>query len=505
MRVAVAQILQETNTFSPLPCTRADFEEGGLYLGDEILSKMKGIGELGGLMSVMEEEPRVRLVPIIKATAMSGGLITEDTLAYLRTTLVEGLARSLPVDGVFLSLHGAAASDGIRDADGHLAAAVREVVGPRVPIVLTLDHHANVTRQKVESADVLTAYHVQPHDPFETGCRGARILLGLLGGDLRPAVSWQKIPMLAPADRMQTDEWPMTEWFGRARAMEKLPKVVSISTFPVNPWMDIPEMGWAVVVTTDGDTELADRLCAELADQAWALRHEFWKLDRKPLATAIRMAVEAPGGPILIPDRSDSVLCGAPGDSTLILAEMLRQNLPCVALLPMVDPEVVERAIEAGTGRTITVRVGGKMDRAFSEPLEVTATVAGVAPEGLKVAIHWGTYDMGRSALLAIGNVKLLVSEHRGVGGIQPDMYRRFRLDPAKAKMIVVKTTGNFQFYASMMKGVIAVDTKGVSGWDLRTFAFGRIPRPLFPFDEVGAWHARPTRRGRGPANGGTS
>ena len=175
MKIAVGQILQETNSFSPRPCTMADFEEGGLYLGDEILRKMKGTGEIGGLMSVVEREaPQAQLVPIIKATAMPGGMITEDTLKYLRTTLVDGLKRSLPVDGVFLSLHGAAASDKIRDVDGYFTASVREVVGPRVPIVLTLDHHANVTRLMTESADVMTAYHVQPHDPLETGQRGAQ-------------------------------------------------------------------------------------------------------------------------------------------------------------------------------------------------------------------------------------------------------------------------------------------------------------------------------------------
>jgi microcystin degradation protein MlrC len=493
VRIAVGQIMQETNTFSPRPCTMADFEEGGLYLGKEILSRMNGTGEIGGLMSVVERDARrVELVPIIKATAMPGGMIAEDTLERLRMTLVDGLKRSLPLDGVFLSLHGAAASDRIRDVDGSLTASVRDAVGPRVPIMLTLDHHANVTALMTGSADVITAYHVQPHDPLETGQRAARILLSLVHGTIRPTVSWQKIPMITPADRMQTDEWPMTEWFGRAREMEKLPKVVSVSTFPVNPWLDIPELGWAVVVATDGDKKLADALCRELANAAWALRHEFLKLDRKPLDQAIRMAVAAPEGPILIPDRSDSVLCGAPGDSTLILAEMLRQNLPCVALLPMVDPHVVELAIQAGTGSTITVRVGGKMDSTFSKPLEVTGVVAGIAAEGLKVKIHWGTYDMGRSVLLEIGNVKLVVSEHRGVGGIQPDMYRHFGLDPAKARMIVVKTTGNFQFYASMMKGVIAVDTRGISGWDLRTFNFEKAPRPLFPLDEIEEWHAGP-------------
>jgi microcystin degradation protein MlrC len=493
MRIAVGQILQETNTFSPRPCALADFEEGGLHLGEEILRRMRGTGEIGGLMAVMEREaPEARLVPIIKATAMPGGMISESALEYLRGTLADGLKRSLPVDGVFLSLHGAAASDRIRDVDGSFAASVRDVVGPRVPIVLTLDHHANVTRLMTESVNVMTAYHVQPHDPLETGQRAARILLSLVRGTVHPTVSWQKIPMLTPADRMQTDEWPMSEWFGRAREMEKLAKVITVCTFPVNPWLDVPELGWAVVVVTDGDRKLADRLSSELANAAWALRHEFWKLDRKPLAQGIRMAAEAPEGPMLIPDRSDCVLSGAPGDSTLILGEMLRQNLACVALLPMVDPEVVEKAIAAGEGSTITVRIGGKMDTVFNEPLTVTGTVAGIAAGGLKVTIHWGTYDMGRSVLLEIGNVKLVVSEYRGVGGIQPEMYRSFGLDPAKAGIIVVKTNGNFQYYASMMKGVIAVDTKGVTGWDLRTFRFDMAPRPLFPLDQMSEWHAQP-------------
>jgi len=160
----------------------------------------------------------------------------------------------------------------------------------------------------------------------------------------------------------------MKDWFDAARLMEQQPGVVAASTFPVQPWLDVDELGWSTVVVTDNDPALARRLAADLADQAWQARHKFWETRRLPPAEAIRQAAAAPEGPIIVADASDSVLSGATGDSTCLLGELLSQEIGGMALVPMVDAPAVEAAINAGPGRSINVEVGGTLDRVFGQP-----------------------------------------------------------------------------------------------------------------------------------------
>jgi len=491
MRIAMAQVWQETHTFNPMATGLVELEESGLYFGDEILEKMWGVAEIGGFLAAAEEEEaEVELVPIIRAWAGSGGRVTGEALDFLEGKLVSGLRESLPVDGVLLSLHGAAAADRVDDFEGYLLSAVRRVVGESVPVVVSLDHHANITQRIVESVNALVGYQTQPHDPFETGERAARTLFAIVQGVITPTVGWQKIPMVAPADRGLTAEWPMREWFDLARAMEEHPGVISVSNFPVQPWLDVAELGWATVVVTDNDQVLANQLAAELANKAWELREAFWAVRRVPPEDAIRQAVAAKEGPIVISDASDSVLSGAPGDGTCLLKEMLRQRITCTALLPMIDPQVVEAAIQAGPGSQIAVLVGGKLDPVFGEPVEVTGTVAGVAETGLTSTLTWGAAEMGRTVLLDVGSIRMMVSELRGVGGADPDAYRHFGVEPAEAQMAVVKMYFNFAGFRPIMKGTIMADCPGLSGWDLRQFKWERAPRPVFPLDELPEWQA---------------
>ena len=492
MKIAIAQIWQETHTFCPNLTRLTEFKQGGLFTGEEILNKMGGLGEIGGFITAAQESSQdVEFVPILRAWAMSGGRVTTEMLEYLENELISGLKESLPLDGVLISMHGASASEKVDDLEGYLLAKVRQVVGRYVPIVVALDHHANLTHQIIQSVDALIGYQTQPHDPYETGQRAAGILFSILQGRFTPTIAWQKIPVLAPADRGRTSERPMKVWFDLAREMEKRPGVITVSNFPVQPWLDVPELGWSVVVITDNNPALAKQLAVELAEKAWELRSEFWKVQRLPPEEAIRMAVEAQEGPILICDASDSVLSGAPGDSTCLLQEMLRQNIQCAALLSMVDPVVVNEAIKAGIGAEITTLIGGKLDPIFGMSIQVTGKVAGIAKEGMKFAIgQWGATDMGRCVLFEVGNIKLVVSEFRGIGGTHPDIYRSFGVEPSEAKIIVVKTYFNYPNFVPMIKEAYMADCSGLSGWDLRQFEWKSAPRPLYPLDEISDWHA---------------
>ena len=492
MRIAIAKFGQETSSFSPVKTTHDTFKIYGLYEGEEAITQAKGVGGLGGFLDVAESSGLAWTpVPLFSAWAGASGIITDATLKYFEEKLIEGLQAAKPVDAFFFDLHGAGQAESEPDTEGHLLAISREILGDDVPIVIALDHHANLTQLMVDNADALVAHRTQPHEPFDTGQQAAKILIAQLRGEIKPTMAWQKIPMIAHQEQFLTSHGPMKEWFDLAREMETRPGVVSASTFPMQPWLDVPEGGWAAVVITNNDPALARALAAELANKAWALREQFWKMDSVPPAEAIRRAVAAEKGVVILSDTGDSVFGGATGDSTTILAEMLRQQITQPALLALVDPEVVETAVAAGTGSEITVKLGGKLDHNFGEPVEITATVAKIGGGRIEmVIVGRESFDLGRAVLLQAGSISIVVSEFRGIGGNHPVVYRHFGIEPAEAKMIVLKTASNWQYYSEMTSEVIRVDTPGATMSRLQDFEWTMLPRPIYPLDELASWQA---------------
>ncbi|MGE3799210.1 MAG: M81 family metallopeptidase [Thermomicrobiales bacterium] len=489
MRIAVAEIAQETDSFSSLRADLKDFESYGLYYGREIVERMPGVGPVGGFLEVAgEQKGPVHVLPIIRAWGSAGGTIHKETLEFLTARLVEGLKQSLPLDGVFLSLHGAAASENEDDVEGHLLQATRAVIGSGMPLVVALDHHANITQRMVDHASVLIGHETQPHDPPATGRKAARILFRMLRGEIHPTVAWRKIPMITPQDQFLTSEGPMKEWFDLARQMERRSGVLDVSPYPMQPWLDVAEGGWSVVVHTDNDPDLAQTLADEMADRAWSLRERFWESARVAPNEAVRRAVEAERGLVILSDTGDSVYGGAPGDSTCILLVLLDQRITCPAFVPMVDPEVLNVAISAGVGAQIAVDVGGKMDCVFSRPVRVAGKVAAIST-GFKVDLHdRGICDLRRTALLQVGSIYIALLDHRSFAINHPVLYTHLGLDMADARMVVVKTASNFQFFSRWRNGLIRVDSPGTTQSDLTAFEWKRLPRPIYPLDSIADW-----------------
>jgi microcystin degradation protein MlrC len=298
--------------------------------------------------------------------------------------------------------------------------------------------------------------------------------------------------MVAPQDKFLTSDGPMKQWFEAAREVERHHGVISTSTFPMQPWLDVEEAGWAAVVYTNDDPRLAKVLAAQLANKAWALRDQFLVSDRLLPEEAIRQAVAAEEGLIVLSDTGDSVLGGAPGDSTCLLKEMLRQEIECVALLPMVDPESVELAARAGVGSDVVLILGGNRDDLPGKPVRLAGRVKGIS-EGLEVELQgYGPVDLGKAVLFEVGCIKVVLAEYRGFGINHPILYTHFGLDPAEAKLVVVKTGSNFQYYAPWSKKLIRVDTPGSTQSDLGAFDWVRVPRPIYPLDEIPDWRAKP-------------
>ena len=490
MRIALIHVGQETNDFNPSPTTLRDYQSFGIIEGQDMLERFRGLGQIGGYIEAVEQSGQpVETVPIVRGWAVAGGRIDRASYDFFDDKIRSGLAAAGPLDGVALQLHGACASEDMDDVEGAQLQACRDVLGPDIPIVLGLDHHANITRKMVALATAIVGHRTQPHDPFDTGRIGAEVLLKILFHGVRPTTAWRKLPLLSHQEQFLTSRAPMKTWFDRARAMEADPRVVQASNYPMQPWLDVAEGGWSTIVVTDNDPALAERLADELADLAWSLRAEFQKKDAVAIDDAVRMADAADKGLVVLSDTGATVFGGAAGDSNLILESMLRLGIRGRALVPMIAPETVARLVQAGEGATVTLPVGGNVATAFFQPIEVTGTVRRIAAGKVNLKQHHqDEIDMGRTVVFDVGPVTLLVSELRGVAGNLPDVYRAFGVEPRDYKMAVLKTASNFQYFASISSQVIRVDTRGPGQSDVFGLPWKRIPRPVYPLDPIDDW-----------------
>src|SRR5262249_54519743 len=290
---------------------------------------------------------------------------------------------------------------------------------PGVPLVATLDLHANVTRRVVAAADALVLYHTAPHiDVFETGRRGAAVLRRILVEGARPTTAFQKMPLVVPADRPNPQDPASVSHAlaGRLREMEADPRVLAAGLATVQPWLDIPELGSAVVIVTDGEPALAQSLCGGLADEAWRRRRDYLP-ELVGVEEAVALAHACPAGLVVLSDSADATTSGAPGDSTHVLRELLRHDWPRPALVTLVDPELVEELAGREPGATWTGALGGKRDRLHSRPLEVTMEHIRPFEARFVLSGHLGRnlpIDMGRGVVLRRGNVFVVVTARTG-------------------------------------------------------------------------------------------
>ncbi len=495
MRIALIHVGQETNDFNPLPTTLRDYASFGIFEGPQIVRRFHDKGQIGGYLQAIEQSGlQVETVPIIRGWAVAGGRITREAYDFFDRKIRDGLKAAGPIDALALQLHGACASQDIDDVEGAQLQACRDVLGAAVPIVLGLDHHANITRKMVALSTAIVAHRTQPHDPFDTGRIGAEVLLKILFKGARPTTAWRKLPLLSHQEQFLTSHGPMKVWFDRARALEADPRVLQASNYPMQPWLDVAEGGWSTIVVTDNDPALAERLADELADLAWSLRAEFQKKEALSIDDAVRLAEAAEKGLVVLSDTGDTVFGGAAGDSNLILESMLRLGIRSRALIPMIAPETVDRLVRCGVGTQVTLPVGGNVATQFFQPLEVTGTVRRIGGGVVDLTEHYqDEVDMGRAVVFDVGPLTLLISELRGVAGNLPDVYRALGVEPSDYKIAVLKTASNFQYFASITSQVIRVDTRGPGQSDVFGLPWKRIPRPVYPLDEIAHW------RGKGP------
>lgn len=490
MRIALGQLWQETNTFNPLPTTRADFEQFGVLRGAEMIAAMSDTNELGAFIQSLRDWPeRPELVGLVRLPAWPSGAATAETFRWLLDEIVESLRRELPVDAVLLALHGAMVADGAPDVEGEVLATVRQLVGPNIPIVATLDLHANVTRKMVESSDALVLFHTAPHiDVFETGLRGARVLRRILVEGAKPKTAFQKIPMVVPAERANTQNPESVSHVFREhlQALERDSRVLTAGLATVQPWLDIPELGTSVIVTTDGEADLADGLCREFSQSVWRRRRDYLP-ELVPLEEAVRRAHDHSDGLVVLSDSADATTSGAPGDSNWVLQELLKYSWTGDVLVALVAPEVVAAATKAGVGAELTTPLGGVRDNRFSHPFTITARVERLFESKFIISGHLAKnlpIDMGPSAVLRSGDVSILLTTRSGPH-FAPEFFRAAGFDPFTARVLVAKSPCGFRAaYQPHAREIMVVRAPGCAPSDFWHYEYRNIPRPLWPWDD---------------------
>lgn len=488
-RVLTGLFGHESNAFSKLPTTVENFSDYLLAYGDEVPAAVAGSAVEPAGVEEAAAELGWNLVRSVVAWATPSGPLTAEAWEMGSAAILAAAAQG-PFDGVLLNLHGAMATEEYPDAEGELLTRLRDVVGPDVPIAITLDLHANVTDRMVAHADIVTAYRTYPHvDQKPTSHRAARVLDRAMRGEVTPRLVLARRPQLEGLDDGRTTtQNPMTELLARADAHEAAADALLVSVQAGFTPADLAEAGPSVVVTADAaKLEAATEIAESFMDRAWETRHfdSNTYLSVEETVAELRR-LRTGDGPVVVADFSDNPGSGAYGDSTLLLAGLIEAGLPDVAFATICDAEAAAALTRAGEGAETTVRLGGKVDPAFGAPLELTGTVVAVT-DGSYVAQgpRWKgvTQRLGPTAVFRAGGVDIVVASKR-VQVTEIETFTHAGIDPRRRAIVAVKSMQHFRAaYQPIARAVLICDAGALSTKNCSRLPFTRLRRPIYPLD----------------------
>ena len=482
-RVLVGGIWHETNSFSPVPTDLAAFRRYLFLEGEAVISGSRGTNtEIGGMIAAAPGAG-LELVPSIYIGAAPSGLVSREVIDLLIGRLKADIEANGPLDGVLLALHGAMVADGIDQADAFVVQAVRDLIGPDLPLVCTIDFHANVEQALVDPADVLIAYKTLPH--VDMGARGedaARIISGLIATGMKPHKVFRKLPIITVPQRQPTHESPMREIMADLALVERNPDLTTASVLGAFAYCDVPQLGMAVLVY--GEAGAAEAAADRLADAVWSRRAEF-KPDLVEPAEAVRRAIAANAGPIFLVEPADNIGGGAPGDGTHLLRALLEGRAREAAVV-IWDPGAAKAAAEVGVGGRFRGKIGGNTLALHGEPIAIDGTVTFAAPVSYRRDSTWMTgqpADLGLVATVETAGVRIILTSERAI----PFDTLHLRIpgvEPEKAKMVSAKCASAWSgIFGEMAEGHIYVDTPGVCSSNVERMPYTRLERAFYPLE----------------------
>jgi microcystin degradation protein MlrC len=487
-RIIVAGMQYELNSFAAGTGDLSRFRQFRLAEGEDMWS-IAGDDELEGALEVASRR-NLDLVPIVLGFGGAGPVLTDETHRWFRDRILAGVERSLGrLDAIYLPLHGAMASESVDDTEGDLIAAIRDLTGPDLPIAATFDLHGNFTSAMADGLDIAIGFKTCPHvDYVETGKAAVELLADTLEGSAAPRLVHRKLRMMTPAEGHDTTHGPMRPLMEAVRRLELEPGVLSATIQAPQPWMDVPETGWSVIVIADGEDNVgaATAVADELGQRCWDAREAFL-VQRTPLDEALdRVAANvAVHGPIVMTDASDAPSAGSYGDSSVVVEALVaRSPMAGPVMATLTDPAATARCFEAGVGATVDLEVGGAFQPAFFHPIAIRASVLRLYDEPYRSTLPPGMLDPGRRAVVEIDGWLTVVLAERQMSTLDTKGYEASGLDPSGAQAVLVKSAGQFRgFYTEMAREIIELDTPGPVNGVLTALPFTRIDRPLWPFD----------------------
>jgi microcystin degradation protein MlrC len=453
--------------------------------------------ETGGALDVFAQYSDVEVVPAYSARARtSAGTLAQEDFEGIAEELIGAVRAAPAVDGAYISLHGAMAAAGEDDPEGYLLSEIRRILGTRTPVAISLDLHAIITDRMLRNCDAVAIYHTYPHmDFFETGVRAARLLMRIVGGEVRPVIARVFIPALVRGDELITATGLLGKLIRRAQQIESEPPGLAAAMNIGNPFTDVSNLGSNSLVVADGDGEWAAARAVELAREFWEIREKL-QADITPLEEAMRVARET-GGTTILKDAADATSSGASGDSNAILRALLESGYARRALIPIVDQPAVEAAVAAGIGAEIETPVGGTLDRRF-QPVIVRAVVR-MLSDGRYASEYSGTMtDAGPTAVLQVGSITLIATS-RSVSLTDRSLFLAHGQNPQGFDAVVVKSPHcRHEYFDDWAEAVMTVDTPGSTSANLKTLGHTVCPRPMFPLDPQVSFEPQPRLYGRG-------
>ncbi len=488
----------ESNGNAPV-ATREEFQSNVLLEGRALLEDLekrnpRSPTTLTGFTAEMDRTGPWERVPLVMAAVGASGPVDQPFFEETVERLRQLLRAAGPVDAVFLSQHGAAIATGDDDPDATVFRAVREIVGPDVPIVATLDLHANVSAAMVELADLLVAYRCNPHtDMAERGADCARHLRAMLDG-LRPQAAFVKLPFIPPSTSQNTKAGPYADViaYGQSKVGDGVIDVSVSSGFSLG---DTPKNGMSVIVSAT-DRGKAETIARDVAGFAWSQRHRFTAdLTSLEQCTALALACgrDTAKPSLLFADVADNPGGGGRGNTAYILRAFHAAGVQGCAIGPVFDPPLAAEAHRLGIGAAFEARFNRDETTVFSEPFTAAGKVVALS-DGKFVGRHGmaagRSMDMGPAALIQVGGIQVVVTSIRHQA-LDPMFFETFGLDIARLRSLVLKSRGHFRagfdiFFTD--DRIVEVDVPGLTTPVLKNVPWKRVPRPIYPLDPGLEW-----------------
>lgn len=492
LKVGIGSFWHETSSFSNDYTSLELFKSWIFDEKDVMIEKQRGSttvsGTVGGYVDYAEEHGW-DIVPLIASGALPNGPVTADAYQYIKKAMLDNLDGHDDLDGVLLHLHGAAVTEmeGVDDCEGDLLTAIRDKVGNGVPILVMLDMHANVSDLMVEKCDAIFGYNTQPHkDGYEREQEASMLLEKIASGQVTTTQFRTQPPLLLPAIRTETSEGPMKEMMERAYKWEEEDDVINVSPFAGFYGSDKREAGASIVVVTNNNSDLAENIAKDMAERMWELRDDFLG-DIIPMDEAIKIA-KSEGGLWAFIDECDDPCGAGPGDGTFILQAVLDAKIPSGGISSIHDPQVIERAFDAGEGGLINGPLGAWKDDKHGEPVQLkNAKVVKLTTEPLPFAYYGGDpQDVGRIALIDQDGILIFVTELKA-DTENIDVFGWMGYEVSDMNVIILKGLGHAykEVFKDKPKGYLTPDSIGITHPDVRKIGeFKLIRRPVHPLDE---------------------